>query len=92
MSTVNKGLQISKTGLNLYYNINDPKSFRGKNSTNLANGVYLGFNGGRWTKVTSYPRAGRLPFKLESDVYQLINGNNYWGYASDFSIAYGKTM
>ena len=91
MSTVNKGLQISRTGLNLYYNINDPKSFRGKNSTNLANGVYLGFNGGRWTKVTSYPRAGRLPFKLEGDVYKLIEGNNYWGYASDFSIAYGKT-
>jgi len=91
MSTVNKGLQISRTGLSLYYNINDPKSFRGKSSTNLANGVYLGFGGDRWIKTGSYPRAGRLPFKLQGDVYKLINGNNYWGYASDFSITYGKT-
>jgi hypothetical protein len=91
MSTVNKGLQISRTGLSLYYNVNDPKSFRGPDSANLANGVYLGFSGDRWLKVTNYPRAGRLPFKLESDVYKLVSGNNYWGNASDFSVAYGKT-
>ena len=74
------------------YDLSDTKnSYLGEPTTNKAGAVHLGFNGGRWGKVTNYPQKGNLPFDLKSDVYQLINGNNYWGSAGDFSPQYNKT-
>lgn len=74
------------------YDLSDTKnSYLGEPTTNKAGLVHLGFNGSRWGKTTNYPQKGNLPFDLKSDVYQLINGNNYWGSASDFSPQYNKT-
>ena len=67
------------------------KSYAGQPTTNLGGSVHLGFTGERWAKTTDYPNKGALPFNLGTDVYRLASGNNYWGYASEFSIQYNKT-
>jgi hypothetical protein len=67
------------------------KSYAGQPTTNLGGSVHLGFTGERWAKTTDYPNKGVLPFNLGTDVYRLASGNNYWGYASEFSIQYNKT-
>ena len=74
------------------YDVADTRnSYIGEPTVNKAGGVHLGFSGDRWAKRTDYPQKGALPFKLLGDVYQLTNGNNYWGSAGDFSPAYNKT-
>ena len=74
------------------YDVADTRnSYIGEPTVNKAGGVHLGFSGDRWAKRTDYPQKGALPFKLLGDVYQLTNGNNYWGSAGDFSPTYNKT-
>ena len=85
------GPNVNRDGLVLYLDAPTNRSFRGEPTTNKAGGVYLGFNGGRWGKVTTYPQKGSLPFEVKGDVYRLLSGNNYWGNASSFSPAYNKT-
>ena len=84
--------QSAKENLIFAYDVGDVKnSYTGEPTTNKAGGVHLGFSGGRWGKTTDYPLKGSLPFQLQGDVYQLIDGNNYWGSAADFSPEYNKT-
>ena len=89
--SVQAPIEVITNGLQLYFDTNNVKSFNGQPTTNAAGSVYLGFSGDRWAKTTDYPNKGYLPFVLGSDVYRLTNGNNYWGYASDFGFAYNKT-
>jgi hypothetical protein len=86
------GPNLNQDGLVFLYDVFDQdNSYKGEPTTNKAGGVHLGFSGGRWGKTTDYPLKDSLPFQLKGDVYQLINGNNYWGSAGDFSPAYNKT-
>ena len=84
--------KTTTSGLVFMYDTTDKENcYKGEPTTNKAGGVHLGFNGSRWGKTTDYPLKGSLPFQLQGDVYQLINGNNYWGSAGDFSPEYNKT-
>ena len=83
---------LGESNLVFAYDTGDvSNSYIGEPTVNKAGGVHLGFSGDRWAKRTDYPQKGALPFKLLGDVYQLTNGNNYWGSAGDFSPAYNKT-
>lgn len=87
----NNGARTITNGLVMAFDAANIKCFKGEPTTNLGGAVHLGFTGERWAKTTDYPNKGALPFNLGTDVYRLANGNNYWGYASDFSFQYNKT-
>lgn len=87
----NNGARTITNGLVMAFDAANIKCFKGEPTTNLGGAVHLGFTGERWAKTTDYPNKGALPFNLGTDVYRLANGNNYWGYASEFNIQYNKT-
>jgi hypothetical protein len=82
------GPEISNDGLVFYYDMNNTeKSWGGKPTTNnAANGKVDYYS--RWGTTTNFPP---LPFTQKTDVYELTNGNNYFGASSNFDITNGNT-
>ena len=66
---------------------NTEKSWKGKPTTNnAANGKVDYYS--RWATTTNHPP---LPFDKKTDVYQLTEGNNYFGGSAEYSITNGNT-
>lgn len=92
--SINFGPTPIQQGLLLHYDMsNTQKSFLGQPTTNTATNVNIGFGGERWSNVTNsnYPDKTRLPFNLKGSVWRLSNGNNYFGYASEYGLTAGNT-
>lgn len=92
--SINFGPTAIQNGLIFSYDMyNTQKSFAGPPTTNTAANVNIGFGGERWTNVTSsdYPDKTRMPFILKGSVWRLSNGNNYFGYASEYNLTAGNT-
>ena len=68
--TINRNTTLTQDGV-----IVEPST------TNLAKGVFLGFNGDRWEKVSDYPDG--LPF-IPNQVYRRRSTNTYWGSFNSF--------
>jgi len=82
------GPEISTSGLIFCYDANNTeKSWKGKPTTNnAANGKVDYYS--RWGTTTTHPP---LPFDKKTDVYELTNGNNYFGGSAEYSITNGNT-
>jgi len=80
------GTNITREGLVFGYDADDRSTrfYPGEPTSNVANGIVLGFSGARWTDVTSSTYPSGLNFEPH-DVWKRISNNNYWGYVSNFT-------